>query len=169
LRPAWANSQETPISKINRAKWTGGVVQVVEHLLCKSESLSLIPSLTKKKQNLPSPGARQSAILRKFSLWLPLLAESESWVTSFPAFPFPFLLHLRRTPLTPKETIKTSVPTPLFPASEPHLLYRNTNWKWEELTGYLEAQIKFLFPNHFLLFFFLPQTHSWSPVHEDFV
>jgi hypothetical protein len=31
---------ETPISKITRAKWTGGVAQVVEHLLCKHEAVS---------------------------------------------------------------------------------------------------------------------------------
>jgi hypothetical protein len=31
---------ETPISKITRTKWTGGVAKVVEHLLCKLEALS---------------------------------------------------------------------------------------------------------------------------------
>jgi hypothetical protein len=30
-----ANSSQDPISKISRAKWTGGVAQVAEHLLCK--------------------------------------------------------------------------------------------------------------------------------------
>jgi hypothetical protein len=29
-----------PISKITRAKWTGGVAQVVEHLLCTREDLN---------------------------------------------------------------------------------------------------------------------------------
>jgi hypothetical protein len=33
-RLAWANSSIYPITKINRAKWTGGVVQVIERLLC---------------------------------------------------------------------------------------------------------------------------------------
>jgi hypothetical protein len=49
-RPAQANSlgDETPISKITRAKWTGSVAQVVEKLLCKHEALSSNSSLTKK-------------------------------------------------------------------------------------------------------------------------
>jgi hypothetical protein len=34
-----------PISKITRAKWTGGVAQVVQHLLCKYKILSSNPSL----------------------------------------------------------------------------------------------------------------------------
>jgi hypothetical protein len=42
--------QETPISKITREKWTGGVVKVVECLLCKHEALSSNPSSTKKKK-----------------------------------------------------------------------------------------------------------------------
>jgi hypothetical protein len=36
--------QETPISKITRAKWTGGVAQAIELLLCKYEVLSSNPS-----------------------------------------------------------------------------------------------------------------------------
>jgi hypothetical protein len=40
--------QMGPISKITRAKWTGGVVQVIECLLCKSNALSSNPSLAKK-------------------------------------------------------------------------------------------------------------------------
>jgi hypothetical protein len=40
-----------PISKINRAKWTGGVVQAVEYLLCKCEGLNLNPSPIKKQTN----------------------------------------------------------------------------------------------------------------------
>jgi hypothetical protein len=38
LRPAWENSVRDPISKITRAKWTGGVAQVVEYLLCKCKT-----------------------------------------------------------------------------------------------------------------------------------
>jgi hypothetical protein len=34
---------QTPISNITRAKWTGSVVQAVEHLLCKSAILSSSP------------------------------------------------------------------------------------------------------------------------------
>jgi hypothetical protein len=40
-----------PISKISRAKWTGGIDQVVEFLLWKCEALSSNPSPTKKKNN----------------------------------------------------------------------------------------------------------------------
>jgi hypothetical protein len=46
-RPARGNSS---ISKIPRAKWTGGVVQVLEHLLCKGEALSSNSSIAKKKK-----------------------------------------------------------------------------------------------------------------------
>jgi hypothetical protein len=35
---------KAPISKITRAKWTGGMSQVVEHQLCKCKALSSNPS-----------------------------------------------------------------------------------------------------------------------------
>jgi hypothetical protein len=41
LRPAWGNGLRDSIFKITKAKWTGGMAQVVEHLLCKHEALSL--------------------------------------------------------------------------------------------------------------------------------
>jgi hypothetical protein len=46
-----------PISKITRAKWTGGVTQAVEHLLCQHEALNSNPSPTKNnhKTTLISP------------------------------------------------------------------------------------------------------------------
>jgi hypothetical protein len=50
LRPAWANSSQDPISKITRAKWTGGVTQAVELLLCKSKALSSNPSYQNNKK-----------------------------------------------------------------------------------------------------------------------
>jgi hypothetical protein len=50
LKPAQANSLRDPISKITRAKWTGGAAQVVEHLLCKLEDLSSNPITPKKKE-----------------------------------------------------------------------------------------------------------------------
>jgi hypothetical protein len=50
-RPARGNSS---ISKIPRAKWTGGVVQVLEHLLCKGEALSSNSSIAKKKKKKPN-------------------------------------------------------------------------------------------------------------------
>jgi hypothetical protein len=50
LRPDGANISRDPISKINRAKLTRGVAQVVEGLLCKHEVLRSNSSLTKKKK-----------------------------------------------------------------------------------------------------------------------
>jgi hypothetical protein len=44
--------QETPIPKITRAKWTEGMAQVVEHLLCKCKALSSNSSHTKKKKKV---------------------------------------------------------------------------------------------------------------------
>jgi hypothetical protein len=41
---------ETSISKITSAKWTGGVVQIVECWLYKGKALSSSPSLIKKKK-----------------------------------------------------------------------------------------------------------------------
>jgi hypothetical protein len=49
LRPEWANSSQDPQNK-TRAKWTGGVAKVVEHLLCKCEALSSNPSPTEVKK-----------------------------------------------------------------------------------------------------------------------
>jgi hypothetical protein len=41
---------KTLIFKITRAKWTGGVTQAVEHLLCKRKALSSKPQSHKKRQ-----------------------------------------------------------------------------------------------------------------------
>jgi hypothetical protein len=41
---------ETLSHKITSVKWTGGMTQAVEHLLCKCEALSSNPSPTKNKQ-----------------------------------------------------------------------------------------------------------------------
>jgi hypothetical protein len=49
VRIAQANSLQDPISKITRAKWTGGMPQAVEHLLCKCEALSSNPNPTHRK------------------------------------------------------------------------------------------------------------------------
>jgi hypothetical protein len=48
LRSALAVFPRNAISKIIRAKWTGGVAQVVEHLLCEHEALIANPNPTKK-------------------------------------------------------------------------------------------------------------------------
>jgi hypothetical protein len=50
-RPVQANSFWDPISKITKAKWTGGVTQVVEHSLDKALSSNLSP--TNKKISDP--------------------------------------------------------------------------------------------------------------------
>jgi hypothetical protein len=53
---AQANSSQDPISKITRAKWTGGVVQTIECQLCKLEALTSNPCPTKNKnKNNPHP------------------------------------------------------------------------------------------------------------------
>jgi hypothetical protein len=39
-----------PISKISRAKWTGGVAQAVECLLCKHKALNSNPVPPKKEE-----------------------------------------------------------------------------------------------------------------------
>jgi hypothetical protein len=49
LRPAWANSLWSPISKITRAR-AGAVAQVVRCLPSKYEASSLNPSTTKRKK-----------------------------------------------------------------------------------------------------------------------
>jgi hypothetical protein len=44
-------SSGDPISKITRAKWTGGAAQAGEHLLCKYEALSSNPYHQNKTKN----------------------------------------------------------------------------------------------------------------------
>jgi hypothetical protein len=44
LRPAQTKSSGDPISKTTRTKWTGGVAQAAEYLLCKCEALSSEPN-----------------------------------------------------------------------------------------------------------------------------
>jgi hypothetical protein len=50
VEASWANNSQDPISKITRAKWTGGLAQAVEHLLCKCKALSSNPVPSKKKK-----------------------------------------------------------------------------------------------------------------------
>jgi hypothetical protein len=49
LRSTWTNSSRDPIPKITRAKWTGGVAQALEYLLCKHEAKCKPQSRQKKK------------------------------------------------------------------------------------------------------------------------
>jgi hypothetical protein len=49
-QPSQANSLQDLISNITRAKWTGGVAQVVEQLRCKHEALCSNPNLKKKSK-----------------------------------------------------------------------------------------------------------------------
>jgi hypothetical protein len=48
-RSAWTNSLQELISKTARAKWTGGVAQVVERLLCKCKALRSTAKNNNKK------------------------------------------------------------------------------------------------------------------------
>jgi hypothetical protein len=50
--------QETPISKITRAKWSGGVARVVDHLLGKCEALNSNPSPIKTKSQQTKKAAK---------------------------------------------------------------------------------------------------------------
>jgi hypothetical protein len=47
--PAQGNSSQDPISKITTKKWTRGMAQVVESLLCKGKAMSSNPTLTNNK------------------------------------------------------------------------------------------------------------------------
>jgi hypothetical protein len=49
-RLAGANSSQDPISKITTTKWTGGVAQAVECLLCKCKALNANASPSKNKK-----------------------------------------------------------------------------------------------------------------------
>jgi hypothetical protein len=53
---------ETPISKITRAKWTGGVTHAVERLLCKHEALSSSLSPAKKKKKLIKTNLKEERV-----------------------------------------------------------------------------------------------------------
>jgi hypothetical protein len=50
-KPALATSVRDPVSKITRAKWTGGVAQAIQHLLCKCKTPSSNPGPPNKKKN----------------------------------------------------------------------------------------------------------------------
>jgi hypothetical protein len=51
-QPGQIVHENPPISKLTRAKWTGGVAHAVECLLCESEALSSNSSSTKKKKKV---------------------------------------------------------------------------------------------------------------------
>jgi hypothetical protein len=53
--------RETPIFKINKAKWTGGMASAIDRLLWKLTGLSSNPSLTKAKQNKTQKGLQCGA------------------------------------------------------------------------------------------------------------
>jgi hypothetical protein len=61
---------ETPISKLTRAKRTGGVAQIVEHLLCKHETLSAHTHArmhaTQQQQNYLHNTGRDCRLRKKF-------------------------------------------------------------------------------------------------------
>jgi hypothetical protein len=64
LRPDWANSLKNFISKITRAKWTGGMAQAIECLLCKCKALSSNTSSTKKRKKDKLESLRTAVINR---------------------------------------------------------------------------------------------------------
>jgi hypothetical protein len=64
LRSVQTNSSGVPISKITRTKWTGGVVQAVECLLCKHEVLNSNPSPTHPGPP-PTPTKKRKKSLKK--------------------------------------------------------------------------------------------------------
>jgi hypothetical protein len=74
------NVHETPISKITRAKWTGGMAQVVGRPLCKCEALKIknprpTPKKKKKKKRLQKFQGSKVEISHKLSaeyqvLWI---------------------------------------------------------------------------------------------------
>jgi hypothetical protein len=48
-RPAQVNSSQDPIFKITRVKWTAGMAQAVECLLCMKSWVQILVPLKKKK------------------------------------------------------------------------------------------------------------------------
>jgi hypothetical protein len=48
-RLAWSNSSRASISKITRVKWTTGVTQAVDYLLCRHKTLNSNPNPRRKK------------------------------------------------------------------------------------------------------------------------
>jgi hypothetical protein len=62
---------EAPISKITRGKWTGDVVKVVEHLLCKCKGLSSnlsLQNLTSKEGNQQDQGDYRRTLIMSNSM-----------------------------------------------------------------------------------------------------
>jgi hypothetical protein len=49
-----------PISKITRAKWNGGVAQVVEHLHCKLKALNSNPQSHNEKEKKKKAAAAKA-------------------------------------------------------------------------------------------------------------
>jgi hypothetical protein len=60
-----ANGLQDLISKIIRPKWTGGVVQEVEHLHSKHEALCSNPSTGKKKKKKETPSAESGSFAQE--------------------------------------------------------------------------------------------------------
>jgi hypothetical protein len=55
---AWASSTGDPISKITRAKWSGGVTQVGESCFASAEALSSNPSPAPSSKRTPKQTAK---------------------------------------------------------------------------------------------------------------
>jgi hypothetical protein len=67
-KPAWQIDHEIPVSKIIRKIWAGGVIEVVESLLYKHETMSSNPSPTENKSGLMAP--LQGPSWSAFCVWL---------------------------------------------------------------------------------------------------
>jgi hypothetical protein len=64
-RIAQGNNSQDPISKITRGKWTGGMAQAVELLLCECEALNS-PERERKRNDLKvSKSAQMLALVRE--------------------------------------------------------------------------------------------------------
>jgi hypothetical protein len=59
LRPAQASNLQHAISKINRKKWTGGVAQAVECMLCQVQSPEFKPQSHQKNKQMRGEEATQ--------------------------------------------------------------------------------------------------------------
>jgi hypothetical protein len=78
LRSAWKKkSSRDPISKITREKWTGGVAQAVQHLLCKHKALSSNASPARERER----GSRSIPILTR--AWGKASGSAQSSVSLF--------------------------------------------------------------------------------------
>jgi hypothetical protein len=97
LRTAWANSSWDPMSKITRAKWTGGVGQAVQHLLWQVWSPVSNSSPTTTHTHTHTHTHTQTKLKKKKKLRKCFLRRGVSLplMTTCPASPEPYPYALR--------------------------------------------------------------------------